>query len=94
MNKARVVVMRCETYADDQVLKAIQAGFDLLGGISAFARPGERIVIKPNILIGADPDKSVTTHPAVFRAVGALLKATGPTYPTVTPRVSAKQSRT
>ena len=77
MNKAKVVVMRCETYADDQVLKAIQAGFELLGGISAFARPGERIVIKPNILIGADPDKVVTTHPAVFRAVGELLKDTG-----------------
>ena len=77
MNKARVIVLRCETYADDQVLKAIQAGFDLLGGISAFARPGERIVIKPNILIGTDPDKGVTTHPAVFRAVGRLLKDAG-----------------
>lgn len=77
MNKSKVVVVRCETYADDQVVKAIQAGFDLLGGISAFARPGERIVIKPNVLIGADPDKGVTTHPAVFRAVGELLKAAG-----------------
>ncbi len=77
MNKARVIIIRCDTYADDQVLKAIQTGFDLLGGISMFAKPGERIVMKPNILIGTDPDKGVTTHPAVFRAVGKLLKDTG-----------------
>jgi uncharacterized protein (DUF362 family)/Pyruvate/2-oxoacid:ferredoxin oxidoreductase delta subunit len=77
MNKARVIVIRCDAYADDQVLTAIQKGFDMLGGVSLFAKPGERIVMKPNILIGTDPDKGVTTHPAVFRAVGKLLKDAG-----------------
>jgi uncharacterized protein (DUF362 family)/Pyruvate/2-oxoacid:ferredoxin oxidoreductase delta subunit len=77
MNKARVIVIRCETYADDQVLAAIQKGVDMLGGASLFVKPGERIVMKPNILIGTDPDKGVTTHPAVFRAVGKLLKDAG-----------------
>jgi uncharacterized protein (DUF362 family)/Pyruvate/2-oxoacid:ferredoxin oxidoreductase delta subunit len=77
MNKARVIIIRCGTYEDDQVLTAIQKGVDMLGGISLFAKPGERIVLKPNILIGTDPDKHVTTHPAVFRAVGKLLKDTG-----------------
>lgn len=77
MNKATVVIMRCDTYADDQVLTAIQKGFDMLGGVSVFAKPGERIVMKPNILIGTDPDKGVTTHPAVFKAVGKLLKDAG-----------------
>jgi len=77
MNKARVVIIRCDTYADDQVLTAIQKGVDMLGGISVFAKPGERIVLKPNILIGTDPGKGVTTHPAVFRAVGKLLKDAG-----------------
>jgi uncharacterized protein (DUF362 family)/Pyruvate/2-oxoacid:ferredoxin oxidoreductase delta subunit len=77
MNKTRVVIVRCDTYADDQVLIAIRKGIDMLGGISVFARPGERIVMKPNILIGTNPDKGVTTHPAVFRAVGKLLKDAG-----------------
>ena len=77
MSKARVVIIRCDTYADDQVLSAIQKGFDMLGGVSVFAKPGERIVMKPNILIGTEPDKGVTTHPAVFRAVGKSLKDAG-----------------
>ena len=77
MSKARVVIIRCESYPDHQVLTAIQKGIDMLGGVSAFAKRGERIVLKPNILIGTDPDKGVTTHPAIFRAVGKLLKDAG-----------------
>ena len=45
MNKTKVAVVRCDTYADDKVSKAIQVGLDLLGGISAFAKPDERIVL-------------------------------------------------
>jgi uncharacterized protein (DUF362 family) len=77
MNKARVVIIGCDTYADDQVLIAVRKGVEILGGIPRFAKPGERIVMKPNILIGTDPDKGVTTHPAVFRAVGRLLRDAG-----------------
>ena len=77
MNKAQVALVKCDSYSDDQVQEAIRTGIDLLGGISRFIKPGERIVIKPNILIGANPDKGVTTHPVVFRAVGKLLKDAG-----------------
>jgi uncharacterized protein (DUF362 family)/Pyruvate/2-oxoacid:ferredoxin oxidoreductase delta subunit len=77
MNKSRVVVIRCDTYEDAQVFTAIQKGVDLLGGISVFAGRDERIVLKPNILIGTNPDKGVTTHPAVFGVVGRLLKESG-----------------
>ncbi|MFC1870619.1 DUF362 domain-containing protein, partial [Chloroflexota bacterium] len=77
MNKTKVALIRCDTYADSQVLRAIRTGLDLLGGISMFAKSGESMVMKPNILIGTDPDKGVTTHPAVFKAVGKLLKEVG-----------------
>ena len=77
MRKTKVALIRCDTYANDQVLTAIRTGLDLLGGISAFVKSGERIVMKPNILTGTDPDKGVTTHPVVFEAVGKLLKEAG-----------------
>ena len=77
MNKVKVAVVRCDTYADDEVSKAIQVGLALLGGISAFVKPDERIVMKPNVLIGTSPEKCVTTHPAVFKAVGTILKNAG-----------------
>jgi len=55
----------------------LREGIDLLGGISLFVKSGEKIVLKPNILFGSDPEKCVTTHPAVFRAAGNLLKEAG-----------------
>jgi len=57
MGKSGVVILRCDTYEDGPVLTAIHKGVDMLGGISVFAKPGERIVLKPNILIGTDPHK-------------------------------------
>ena len=77
MKKNKVAVIRCEKYDDTQVLNSIKRGIDLLGGISLFVKSGEKIVLKPNILFGSDPEKCVTTHPAVFRAAGNLLKEAG-----------------
>lgn len=72
-----MALIRCDTYDDNQVFKAVKTGIALLGGVSLFAKPGERIVMKPNILVGSAPDKGVTTHPSVFSAVGKLFKDTG-----------------
>jgi uncharacterized protein (DUF362 family)/ferredoxin len=77
MDKSIVALVRCDTYDEEKVDKAVRQGLDLLGGIAQFAKPGERIVLKPNVLIGSKPEKSVTTHPSVFRAVGRLFKEAG-----------------
>ena len=79
MLKSTVALVRCDTYDNQQVYEAVAAGLDLLGGISSFVKPGEKIVIKPNVLFGVNPQKCVTTHPSVFKAVGAILKQTGVT---------------
>jgi len=76
-NKSKVALVKCETYDNDAVLKAVRAGLDLLGGVSAFVKPRDRIVLKPNLLIGTSPDNGVTTHTAVFRAAASLLKEAG-----------------
>ena len=75
--KSTVALVRCNTYEEEQVCRAVERGVDLLGGISRFIKPGERIVIKPNVLIGTDPEKCVTTHPSVLKAIGILLKKAG-----------------
>lgn len=77
MSKSKVVLVKCNNYDFEQVRDAVRRGVELLGGIADFAKPKERIVMKPNILIGSNADKCVTTHPSVFRAVGLLLKQSG-----------------
>lgn len=62
MIKTKVVLVRCDTYEDNRVYKAVSDGIDLLDGISQFARPAERIVMKPNVLLGTNFEKCVTTH--------------------------------
>lgn len=75
--KAKVALIACDTYSDEGVYRAVRVGLDLLGGISNYVKPGEKIVIKPNVLIGASPDKCVCTHPAVFKAAGKILLEAG-----------------
>ncbi len=77
MEKSRVALIACETYDNGRVYEAVRAGFELIGGLSSFIKPGEKIVLKPNVLIGASPEKCVCTHPAVFRAAGRLLLEAG-----------------
>ena len=83
---SKVAVIRCDTYEQDRVRKAVREAIDLLGGLDsifgeeeAFKARGKNaeIVLKPNLLTKAPPEKAVTTHPEVFRAVGELLREEG-----------------
>lgn len=46
---------------------ATRAAVELLGGISAFVRPGQKVVIKPNMSFTADVSSAANTHPEVVR---------------------------
>ncbi len=69
----KVVLIRCETYSASKVSAAVARGFELLGVSSATFKPGEKILLKPNLLSASAPGRAVTTHPAVFRAVAEAL---------------------
>ncbi len=73
--KSKVAIIECNDYkqAKDAVAKAI----GLLGGWQQFVQPDESIILKPNLLAKCDPEKACTTHPAVFGAVGSLLREEG-----------------
>ncbi len=74
---SKVVVLRCETYDKEIVYKKIKEGLELLGGLGVFFDASEKILLKPNLLASSEPDKCVTTHPAVFEAVARLMKEGG-----------------
>ncbi len=72
-----VALVECLGYEEARVLAALRRGTDLLGGIGRFAGPLDKILLKPNILLGSVPQKNVTTHPAVLKAMGILCRETG-----------------
>ncbi len=71
----RVILTRCPDYAG--VAAALPRLLDALGGMGAFVKPGQSVLIKPNMLTDALPDEAVTTHPEVVRAVIRLVQAAG-----------------
>jgi uncharacterized protein (DUF362 family)/Pyruvate/2-oxoacid:ferredoxin oxidoreductase delta subunit len=71
----KVYIVRCQDY--DQAGVKIAALLNLMGGIGRFAKQGERIVLKVNLLREARPPDAVCTHPSVAAAVAGLAKATG-----------------
>jgi uncharacterized protein (DUF362 family)/ferredoxin len=77
MDKSKVALVKCNTYDEGLVYSAVKKGIGLLAEIWSFTKPGEKIVLKPNVLIGSSPDKCVCTHPAVLKAVGRLLQEAG-----------------
>jgi uncharacterized protein (DUF362 family)/Pyruvate/2-oxoacid:ferredoxin oxidoreductase delta subunit len=74
-----VSLVRCSDYALEGVRAALKEALAPLGGMAAFVRPGERIGLKPNILLGSDPDQAIITHPAVVAAVALEVKEAGAT---------------
>jgi uncharacterized protein (DUF362 family)/Pyruvate/2-oxoacid:ferredoxin oxidoreductase delta subunit len=73
----KVALLRCETYDREEVAAAVKKGIELLGGIEQFVRPGENILLKPNLLFGDDPSKCINTHPSVFSAAAQQFLAAG-----------------
>ena len=51
---------------------ATRAAVELLGGISAFVKEGQRVVIKPNMSFANPPENATTTHPEVVRELVAM----------------------
>jgi uncharacterized protein (DUF362 family)/ferredoxin len=64
-------------YSPAGVLAAVRGCLAPFGGMRAFVRPGQRVLLKPNLLMGAGPDRAITTHPAVVRAAILLAQEAG-----------------
>jgi uncharacterized protein (DUF362 family)/ferredoxin len=79
MNRSTVALVRCDSYDLDEVYDAMRTGVELLGGLQRFVRAGERILLKPNLLAAAPPEKVITTHPSLLEASVRLLGEAGAT---------------
>jgi len=74
-----VSIVTCQTYQEEMVYQKVKEAVDLLGGIKNFVSPEEKILLKPNLAIGRPPEKCVTTHPLVVKAIALLVKEAGAT---------------
>jgi uncharacterized protein (DUF362 family)/ferredoxin len=71
-----VALVPCRSYEDAEVNRALEAALELLGGWEPLF-PAGPVYLKPNLAGPFPPERAVTTHPAVVKAVARLLKAAG-----------------
>jgi uncharacterized protein (DUF362 family)/Pyruvate/2-oxoacid:ferredoxin oxidoreductase delta subunit len=73
----KVAIATSEGYELPALRQAVIKLLEPLGGISAFISSGDRVLLKPNMLAAKEPDKAVTTHPALVRVVAELVSEAG-----------------
>ena len=64
-----IAIIRCADYQQNAVDQAVNQALQLLGGIEKFVQPGQKVLLKVNLLSASPPEKAITTHPAVVEAV-------------------------
>jgi uncharacterized protein (DUF362 family)/NAD-dependent dihydropyrimidine dehydrogenase PreA subunit len=74
--QAKVVLKYCPDYTADVELR-LREGLAELGGMSAFVKPGQKVLLKVNLLMKKRPEEAVTTHPSVVEAVVRLVQEVG-----------------
>ncbi|MEJ2723881.1 MAG: DUF362 domain-containing protein [Deltaproteobacteria bacterium] len=61
------------TYSEPGIKKLLAP----FGGMRNFVEKGDRVLLKVNLLSAREPEKAVTTHPEVVRAVARAVKEAG-----------------
>ena len=56
---------------------AARAAVQALGGMGRFVKPGQRVVIKPNMSFARGPEAATNTHPEVVREILVMVKEAG-----------------
>jgi len=74
--QAKVVLKFCPDYTAD-VEMSLREGLAEWGGMSMFVKPGQRTLLKVNLLMKKGPEEAVTTHPSVVEAVVRLVQEAG-----------------
>jgi uncharacterized protein (DUF362 family)/Pyruvate/2-oxoacid:ferredoxin oxidoreductase delta subunit len=75
VNKAKIAIQKIK---NDDIKTAVFSALELINAEQLIIREGMIILLKPNILMPKPPERAVTTHPDVIRAVVQWLKQFNP----------------
>ena len=76
--KTQVSLIALDGYDDEaRIAQALADALAPFGGMEAIVHPGDRVLLKANLLAPAKPEEAVTSHPAIVRAVIRAVKVAG-----------------
>ena len=70
-----VSLLNANSYQLQPLRSNLEVLLEPLGGMHAIVKPGDRVLLKPNLLTGARPTKECTTRPELVYCVAQLVKA-------------------
>jgi len=73
----RVIIVPCNSYQNEEIKKSTDNMFKPLGGLNNFIKPGQKVLLKVNLLMKKPPEAAVTTHPALVEAIVNQIQAIG-----------------
>ncbi|WP_432665680.1 DUF362 domain-containing protein [Wukongibacter baidiensis] len=69
----KVSLIKCDEYDYIKVKSAVEESFNNLGGIEKYIAPGEKVLLKLNLLMKKRPEEATTTHPVFVKALAEVL---------------------
>lgn len=75
--RKKVSIVRCASYDPAAVRDSLRRALEPLGGMQSFVKPGQRVLLKPNLLSAKDPSRAITTHPNIVEAVAEEVRRIG-----------------
>ena len=67
-----VSIQRCPNYNEAEIRICLEQALIPFGGLSSIIKPGDKVLLKPNLLFARPPEQAVTTHPAIVEAVAKM----------------------
>lgn len=77
MELSKVVVHEYSNYTLEGLIEKLNNGIAALGGWEQFCKPGDTVLLKPNLIGPKPPDSGAITHYQLVRAVSRILKEQG-----------------
>ncbi|MBD2078824.1 DUF362 domain-containing protein [Leptolyngbya sp. FACHB-17] len=75
--KPAVSLLRVTSYDLVELRAALETLLEPLGGIGGIVKPGDRVLLKPNLLTGARPGKECVTRPEIVYCVAKMVQEAG-----------------
>ena len=72
-----VSLLKANTYEVEVLQQRLVALLEPMGSMAHFVKPGDRVLLKPNLLTRSRPTKGCTTRPEIVYCVAKMVQAAG-----------------
>jgi uncharacterized protein (DUF362 family)/Pyruvate/2-oxoacid:ferredoxin oxidoreductase delta subunit len=74
---ASVSIRRCDDYEPGRLVMTVAHCLEDISALTSLVKRGDRVLLKPNLVMSADPSRALVTHPALVEALASLLVDSG-----------------